>query len=132
MWKKIVHVQSSLLRKDNQYSLFIGRWQPFHKGHHSMFEQVLLKGGRVLIAIRDVVPDEKNPFTPSQVSDMISAKYKKEITEGKVKIIIIPDIGSVEFGRGVGYDIIEHVPPRDIALISATGIREQLKKEGRL
>ena len=33
---------------------------------------------------------------------------------------------SVNYGRGVGYDIIEHAPPSDISEISATKIREKL------
>ena len=44
----------------------------------------------------------------------------------KVKVIIIPDIESVNYGRGVGYDIIEHVPPKNIGDISATKIRKKL------
>jgi hypothetical protein len=47
-------------------------------------------------------------------------------------VIIIPDISSVEFGRGVGYDVIEHIPPPEIADISATKIREQMIKDGKL
>ena len=46
--------------------------------------------------------------------------------EGRVKVMIVPDICSVEFGRGVGYDIIERIPPTEIAEISATKIREKL------
>jgi hypothetical protein len=46
--------------------------------------------------------------------------------------MVIPDICSIEFGRGVGYDIIEHIPPQEIHDISATKIREQMKKEGKL
>ena len=34
---------------------------------------------------------------------------------------------SVEFGRGVGYDIIEHVPPAQVGEISATKIREEMR-----
>jgi hypothetical protein len=47
-------------------------------------------------------------------------------------VSIVPDICSVEFGRGVGYDIIEHIPPTEISNISATKVREQLKQEGKL
>jgi hypothetical protein len=54
------------------------------------------------------------------------------IEEKKLKIIIIPDIESINIGRGVGYDVIEHVPPAEIHDISATKIREQMKAEGRL
>ena len=54
------------------------------------------------------------------------------IEEGKIKIIIIPDIESINIGRGIGYDVIEHTPPQDIHDISATKIREQMKAEGKL
>ena len=47
-------------------------------------------------------------------------------------VSIIPDIESVNYGRGVGYDIIEHEPPKDIKEISATNIRKQLREEGKL
>jgi hypothetical protein len=43
--------------------------------------------------------------------------------------MIIPAIESVNYGRSVGYDIIEHIPPEDVKKISATKIREKYKKE---
>jgi hypothetical protein len=46
--------------------------------------------------------------------------------------MVIPDICSVEFGRGVGYDIIEHIPPTEIGEISATKIREEMRQNGQL
>lgn len=45
---------------------------------------------------------------------------------------IIPDIESVNYGRGVGYEIIEHIPPNEIREISATSIRDQMRKDGSL
>ena len=132
MWEKKLHVKSSLTRKDNQWSLFIGRWQPLHEGHKQLFRQVINEGGRVCIAIRDVEVDEKNPFTSNQIMLNINEQMKEEAECGKLKVIVIPDICSVEFGRGVGYDIIEHIPPQEVADISATKIREQMKLEGKL
>jgi hypothetical protein len=64
--------------------------------------------------------------------DNIENEYKELCEQGKVKVSIIPDICSVEFGRGVGYDIIEHTPPQEIHDISATKVREQMRKEGKL
>jgi len=52
--------------------------------------------------------------------------------EGRIKLMIIPDIESVNYGRGVGYHINEHVPPQEIKEISATKIRNQLRSEGKL
>jgi cytidyltransferase-like protein len=129
-WGKITHVKSSLQPKDEQYALFIGRWQPLHQGHKELFRNALSKGRKVCIAIRDVKADEKNPFTAEQVKENIEKEYDRSIRRGTVKVIIIPDICSVEFGRGVGYDIIEHVPPMEIGKISATEIREQMRKGG--
>ena len=112
--------------------MFIGRWQPLHDGHKALFKQAMDEGKNVLICIRDIEPDEKNPFTADEVKENIMEHYIFEMMDGKVKVMIIPDICSVEFGRGVGYDIIEHVPPQAIHDISATKIREQLKKDGKL
>ncbi len=63
---------------------------------------------------------------------MLAEELDDLIEEGKVRIMILPDIESVNFGRGVGYDVIEYTPPPEIYDISATKIREQLKAEGKL
>jgi nicotinamide mononucleotide adenylyltransferase len=132
MWEKKLHVKSSLERKANQWSLFIGRWQPLHTGHKELFRQVINEGGKVCVAIREVEVDEKNPFSVNDIMLNIAKEMQEEISAGKLKVIAIPDICSVEFGRGVGYDIVEHVPPQEIHDISATKIREQMKAEGKL
>ena len=40
------------------------------------------------------------------------------VKSNRIKVIIIPDIESVNYGRGVGYDVIEHKPPKEIGEIS--------------
>jgi nicotinamide mononucleotide adenylyltransferase len=132
MWEKKVHISSSMTKKDGQFSAFIGRWQPLHEGHKQLFQQVLDEGGNVLIMIRDIKPDEKNPYTAAEVYVTISDFYTDLIKAGRIKVMKIPDICSVDFGRGVGYDIVEWLPPAEIAEISATKVREQLKQEGKL
>ena len=126
-WGKLVHVGSSLPSKPEQYALFVGRWQPLHDGHKALFARALDEGKNVWIAIRDIAPDEKNPWTAEEVLSNITNEYKELCGQDVVKVSIIPDICSIEFGRGVGYDIIEHIPPAQVAEISATKIREQLK-----
>jgi len=130
-----IHVEGDPKLKNNpgkQYSMFIGRWQPWHEGHRWLIDQRLNQGKNVLICIRDIAPDEKNPFTASQVHSNIVVKLLDLIAEKRVEVIVIPDIESVNFGRGVGYDVIEHIPPQEVSEISATKIREQLKQEGKL
>ena len=74
----------------------------------------------ILICIREVSNDDKNPYNPLDVKKNIEKKLSDLISQNKVKVIIIPDIESVNYGRGVGYDIIEHVPPQKVGEISAT------------
>jgi len=130
-----IHVEGDPKLKNNsgkQYSMFIGRWQPWHEGHRWLIDQRLDKGKNVLICIRDIQPDEKNPYSADEVELNIRKQLWQLVGQERVKIMIIPDIESVNFGRGVGYDIIEHVPPQEVGDISATKIREQLKQEGKL
>lgn len=130
-----IHIEGDPKLKNNpgkQYSMFIGRWQPWHDGHRWLIDQRLNDGKNVLICIRDIEPNEQNPFTAQKVQEMILFKLHDLILEERVKVIIIPDIESVNFGRGVGYDIIEHIPSQEVSDISATKIREQLKQEGKL
>ena len=54
-----------------KYSMFIGRWQPWHKGHRWLIDNRLKKGKNVLICIRDMPTDQNNPFTPIEVKNKI-------------------------------------------------------------
>lgn len=110
-----------------KYHCYIGRWQSPHKGHRWLIDQHLNKNEQVLILIRDVERDEKNFFTAQQVQMMLMDSFADEIGKGLVKLQIIPDIASVNYGRGVGYDVVEHKPPENIKRISATEIRAKIK-----
>lgn len=117
---------------DTKYAMFIGRWQPWHAGHRWLIDQALEEGKNVLLCIREVEPDEKNPWTPHQILMNLANELEELVEAGRLRIITIPDIESINIGRGIGYDVIEHVPPQEIHDISATKIREQMKAEGKL
>lgn len=105
------------------YNLFIGRYQSPHKGHQTIFNEYLNNGLPVLIAIRDVETDENNPLTANEVKCIWEKIYEGN---NLVKVIIIPDIASVNYGRGVGYEVKEIQVDSSVASISATGIRKQI------
>jgi phosphopantetheine adenylyltransferase len=106
-----------------KYAMYIGRWQNWHKGHEWLINQQLEKGKNVWVAIRDVPTDENNPKTAHRVFlDLLEEPFFIENTD-RILISIIPDIESVNYGRGVGYDVIYHEPPTDVAAISGTAIR---------
>ncbi len=108
------------------YNLFIGRYQSPHKGHMHIFNTFLNEGKPILIAIRDIEPDAANPLTAEQVKSLWEKVYENN---SLVKVIIIPDIASVNYGRGVGYEVNEIKVDATIANISATEIRKQILTE---
>jgi len=107
-----------------KYALYIGRWQTWHAGHEWLISQQLDKGKNVWVAIRDVPQDEKNPKSAHQVlMDLSKEKFFIDNSD-RIMISIIPDIESVNYGRGVGYEVINHIPPSNVEMISGTKIRE--------
>jgi adenylylsulfate kinase len=110
-----------------KYSIFVGRWNGvFHNGHDYIIQKKLDEGANVLLLIRDVVPDEKNPWTSKEVKEMLDYRFKDN---PKVKTIIIPDIESIEYGRGVGYAVNEIKVDKEIAGISGTKCRELIENK---
>jgi hypothetical protein len=99
-----------------RYALFIGRWQPPHPGHEWLVRQQLDKGVPCAIAVRP---------TNEYLTTKAVIRRLEELFAGE-DVVVFPlpvDVGSVNYGRGVGYDIVEHTPPEDVAAISATAIR---------
>ncbi|MGA1822698.1 MAG: nicotinamide-nucleotide adenylyltransferase [Thermoplasmatota archaeon] len=74
--------------------LFIGRFQPLHKGHLSIIEHALLEVDELVIGIgsaeKSYLPDD--PFTAGERIDMILAVVREEGWEGKVIPVSIRDI----------------------------------------
>ena len=108
-----------------KYAMYIGRWQNWHKGHEWLINQQLEKGKDIWVAIRNVPTDENNPKTAQQVMmDLSEEKFFRDNAQ-RIQISIIPDIESVNYGRGVGYEVIYHEPPKEIEKISGTAIRKK-------
>jgi hypothetical protein len=114
-----------------KYAMYVGRWQNWHAGHEWLISQQLEKGKNVWVAIRDVEVDENNPKTAQEVLQMLIQEPFFTQNFDKIFISIIPDIESINYGRGVGYDVIYHEPPADVAIISGTAIRTgHMKPDG--
>jgi len=109
----------------------LGRWQPWHAGHQKLFEEILKKTGQVNIIIRDVQGVDDNTFDFENVKKNIEDKLNPEF-EGRFKIMLVPNITNICYGRGVGYKIEEIVLPEEIQKISATKIRAKMREEGKL
>ena len=112
-------------------ALMLGRWQPFHDGHYALFEEIIKKTGQVCIQIRDVQGVDDNPFNFETVKKNIEEKLNPKFNN-RFKIMLVPNITNISYGRGVGYKIEEVVLPEKIQRISATKIRGKMRKEGKL
>ena len=109
----------------------LGRWQPFHDGHYTLFKEIIKKTGQVCIQIRDVQGVDDNPFDFETVKKNIEDRLNPEF-EGHFKIMMVPNITNICYGRGVGYKIEEIELSKEIQEISATKIRAKMREEGKL
>lgn len=109
----------------------LGRWQPFHDGHFALFEEIIKKTGQVCIQVRDVKGVDDNPFdfeyVKKKITERLEPKYKN-----RFKIVLVPNITNICYGRGVGYKIEEVVLSEEIQKISATKIRKEMREKGKL
>jgi len=109
----------------------LGRWQPFHDGHYVLFEEIVKITGQVCIQIRDVQGVDDNPFefetVKKNIEEKLNLKYKN-----RFKIMLVPNITNISYGRGVGYKIEEVELPEEIQKISATKIRAKMRDEGEI
>ena len=125
----------------------LGRWQPWHDGHTELFKRAYNETGQVCIMIRDVAGQKgmdvgagrtseqrDNPFDIDQVKlNIINGLKESGFTYGVEYIIIeVPNIVDISYGRGVGYTFTEHDLGKEVHDISATKIREEMRREGTL
>ena len=75
-------------------ALILGRFQPLHRGHLSLFEAVIDDGYELLIGIGSSIEKrtENNPYSSNERSKMIKAVLSNY--ECKYKIYEIPDINN--------------------------------------
>lgn len=105
-------------------AVFIGRWTPFHNGHLKIMKKKIDQGVPLLILVRNTHYDL---YPPEMRKRMIEATMTKLKVDAKVEII--DDIESVNWGRGVGYELNEIVVQDDVKKISATNIRSMVEEK---
>jgi len=106
--------------------LMIGRFQPWHKGHRTLFEKILGKEGQVCIVVRDTQgTSDKDPFDAEAVVTNIHHDLEADY-HGKYTIHVLPNITGVYYGRDVGYKVEQLKLDDEIEAISATKIRKEM------
>jgi len=111
------------------FSLFIGRYSPLHEGHIKLLRKVLDdEEKKICIGVRDTPIAPENPFSVEERFVMLREEFGKEIEQGNVVLLEMPDIGEVCYGRNVGWGIRRVRLSDQIEEISASKIRDKARK----
>jgi hypothetical protein len=104
-------------------TLMLGRYQPWHEGHHALYKEAGNRTKQVLLGVRDTYKtSEKDPLNFNEVKSYID---KDPIME-KALVLKLPNITNIVYGRDVGYKIEQIDLGADIHAISATEKRREL------
>ena len=104
-------------------TLMLGRYQPWHEGHHALYKEAGKRTNQVLLGVRNTYnTSEKDPLKFDQVKEYIA---KDEFMDGAL-VLRLPNITNIVYGRDVGYKIEQVDLGADIHAISATEKRKQM------
>lgn len=104
-------------------TLMLGRYQPWHEGHHALYVEAGKRTDQVLLGVRNTYKtSEKDPLKFDEVKEYIS---KDSFMDGSM-VLRLPNITNIVYGRDVGYKIEQIELSKDIQAISATQKRKEL------
>ncbi len=104
-------------------TLMLGRYQPWHEGHHALYKEAGKRTAQVLLGVRNTYnTSEKDPLKFDQVKEYIA---KDEFMDGAL-VLRLPNITNIVYGRDVGYKIEQVDLGADIHAISATQKRKEM------
>lgn len=111
-------------------ALFIGRFQPFHKGHLLAVKWIAKRSGKVIIAIGSAQKShgEKNPLTAKERVGMIKAQIAEEGLGRKCSVLAVKDVP--QDSRWVAY-VDTHAPCYDAVYSNNALVKKLMRKAGK-
>lgn len=104
-------------------TLMLGRYQPWHEGHHALYNEASKRTPQVLLGVRNTQgTSEKDPLSFDQVKFYID----KDPAMKDAMVVRFPNITNIVYGRDVGYKIEEVVLDAATQAISATQKRKEM------
>ena len=113
-----------------QVALFIGRFQPFHKGHLSALKWIAARSSKVIVAIGSAEKENepKNPFSAAERKKMIAAQLRMAGLGRKCAIAAVTDIN--DNGKWVAH-VDARVPAYDAVYSNNSLVKRLMKKAGK-
>ena len=104
-------------------TLMLGRYQPWHEGHHALYYEGTKRTSQVVLGVRNTYKtSEKDPLTYQEVKTFIEA----DPTMKNAMVVKFPNITNIVYGRDVGYKIEQVKLGDEIEAISATQKRKEM------
>jgi adenylylsulfate kinase len=104
-------------------TLMLGRYQPWHEGHHALYKEAGKRTDQVLLGIRNTYnTSDKDPLKFNEVKEYIA---KDELMDGAM-VLRLPNITNIVYGRDVGYKIEQVTLDAKTEAISATQKRKEI------
>jgi len=104
-------------------TLMLGRYQPWHEGHHALYHEAKERTQQVMLGVRNTHgTSEKDPLSFDEVKRYISA----DPAMSGAMVVKMPNITNIVYGRDVGYKIEQVDLGADIHAISATQKRKEM------
>ena len=104
-------------------TLMLGRYQPWHEGHHALYNEAGKRTDQVMLGIRNTHgTSEKDPLSFDKVKSFID---KDPAMKGAM-VVRLPNITNIVYGRDVGYKIEQVKLEDSIEAISATQKRSEM------
>lgn len=86
-------IRNFLLASMHLSALYIGRFQPFHRGHLACVKRVLSQNKKIIIGVQNTGLNKKNPLTFNERRQIIVASLKDAgIAASEYRVIKIPKV----------------------------------------
>ncbi|MFA6489506.1 MAG: nicotinamide-nucleotide adenylyltransferase [Candidatus Micrarchaeia archaeon] len=118
------------MKKTKPVALFLGRFQPFHKGHLAALKWIAARSGKVLVVIGSAEKENepKNPFSEKERERMIRAQLLAAGLSRKCTLASVTDINDNE--KWVAH-VDKSVPRYDIAYSNNSLVKRLMKSAGK-
>ncbi len=109
--------------------LIVGRFQPYHQGHHNALKNALKQVGEMVIIVGSARESfqAQNPFTAGERIEMISEALKEDGLFGKCYIIAVDDISEYALWS---QRIKSYSPKFDIVFTNNPLVKELFESDG--
>jgi hypothetical protein len=104
-------------------TLMLGRYQPWHEGHHALYDEAGKRTDQVMLGVRHTQgTSPKDPLSFDEVKHYIN----QDPHMSAAMVVKLPNITNIVYGRDVGYKVEQVKLGDEIEAISATQKRKEM------